>query len=402
MSTEQQQPGVTTPPATQTVGTAAVPAHPSPAAQSPSIEEGGDWRTNFNTRLNPTDGKPSDDAAAVSGSASLPCKRIHCMEDMARFKASKSYSVIVEFLTDLCKSVRGKPRPEKDVAPPVPPVIAPLLQMFVVMRQWVEQIPLQDMKAQRFGNKAFRDFCAKLVAEVHSMVDTLLPPCSSAAASASGPRVGEQSADAQQKRRQVYSHEMSVYLTDSFGNATRMDFGTGHELHFFIVLMLWCDYLVECGALRGLATRADPALLEPLVWHVVWEYVQFMRLLQSHYKLEPAGSHGVWGLDDYHHIPFIIGASQLIGKEHALQPKTITDPNIVARNKEHYFYYDMVHWIFENKKGPFFEHSSVLYNVSGLDSWERIMTGMLKMFQGEVLNKHTIVQHLLFGELFPW
>ena len=66
--------------------------------------------------------------------------------------------------------------------------------------------------------------------------------------------------------------EIVPYFTDSFGNSSRIDCGTGHETNF----LAW----LYCLAKLGVIEEEDyPAVL--------------MRKLQVVYCLEPAGSHGV-------------------------------------------------------------------------------------------------------------
>ena len=77
-------------------------------------------------------------------------------------------------------------------------------------------------------------------------------------------------------------------MHESFGSHERIDYGTGHELNF--VVFLFCLFKM------GVLTSED---LKAAVNCVFQKYMTLMRLIQSSYMLEPAGSHGVWGLDDY-------------------------------------------------------------------------------------------------------
>lgn len=52
------------------------------------------------------------------------------------------------------------------------------------------------------------------------------------------------------------------------------------------------------------------------------------------------------------------------------------------------------------KKGPFYEHSPQLYDISGVPYWAKINKGMIKMYKVEVMGKFPVVQHFPIGSVF--
>jgi hypothetical protein len=120
-----------------------------------------------------------------------------------------------------------------------------------------------------------------------------------------------------------------------------------------------------------------------------------MRRLQEVYQLEPAGSHGVWGLDDYHCLTFLWGSAQLCNHD-SIKPSSIYDVNILNEESSSYLYLEGIfyyffkfsnHLISKNyffKIGisfirrikscaPFSETSPMLNDISGIGEWSKVI-----------------------------
>jgi len=63
------------------------------------------------------------------------------------------------------------------------------------------------------------------------------------------------------------------------------------------------------------------------------------------YTLEPAGSHGVWGLDDTSFLPFLLGSGQLRDEPNAPSTASIMQPEVVQAQKEKNLYFAAIAWI---------------------------------------------------------
>lgn len=120
--------------------------------------------------------------------------------------------------------------------------------------------------------------------------------------------------------------------------------------------------------------------------NVLCRYLELTRTLIKTYTLEPAGSHGVWGLDDHSFIPYILGSAQLApaitetdltpeegSLPNAPDPSGVAKANSVERERRTNLYFSAIGFIYDVKKGPFWEHSPMLYDISGIRAgWGKI------------------------------
>ena len=294
-----------------------------------------------------------------------PTRRILSPKDHDLFLASPTYKLLLAFVFGLADSVVDTPVSavkDSDLSP----AVKIILKILDNVQDVVNRSPPEDQGDSRFGNKGFRDFL-DLAAKEHSGWHKEL---------------GVESEEA--------ISEVSTYFLQAFGNRTRIDYGSGHELNFMIWLL--CLYQLRI---------ITPADFRPLVLKVFTRYLTLMRVIQSTYYLEPAGSHGVWGLDDYQFLPFLFGASQLLHHPY-IRPLSIHQNLILEEYGKDYLYLGQVNFVnsVKNVEGLRW-HSPMLDDISSAKSWEKVEAGMRRMFVAEVLKKLPVMQHFLFGSLVP-
>ncbi|KAL8670327.1 MAG: hypothetical protein Q9168_005127 [Polycauliona sp. 1 TL-2023] len=294
-----------------------------------------------------------------------PTRRILSSHDYDLFHASPTYSLILSFIFSLSEAAADK-KISSIHQDEVSIVIEQVLSVLAAVEEIITQCPPADQGGSRFGNSSFRDFLDTIAVQSPSWHSQL----------------GVQPASA--------VTEVATYLHNSFGNRARIDYGSGHELNF----MMWLLCLNRLSIL-------PPATFPALALLVFPKYIKLMRTIQSTYYLEPAGSHGVWGLDDYHFLPFLFGASQLLHHPY-IRPLSIHNELILEEEGDEYIYLDMVQETMASKSVKGLKWTQpMLDDISGAKNWEKVEQGMRRMFVKEVLGKLPVMQHFLFGSLVP-
>ncbi|KIY52675.1 Phosphotyrosyl phosphatase activator [Fistulina hepatica ATCC 64428] len=291
-------------------------------------------------------------------------KAIISPEHLVAFQSSLAHATVLEYITKLNSSIVGlKLSTSLDLSSDISAIIS----IINYVEGLVHDIPPVDNSNSRFGNPAFRTF--------YDRVSELAP-----------------SLNGQLPIPQESVVELAGYFSECWGNRTRIDYGSGMELNF----LCWLICLEKLGV-WSLENTKD---CQSIVLKVFWRYVEIMRLLQSTYWLEPAGSHGVWGLDDYHFLPFLWGSGQLLGHKY-IKPKAIHDAEVVEEYAKDYMYFACIQFINSIKTASLRWHSPMLDDISAVKTWDKVNGGLIKMYKAEVLGKLPVAQHFLFGSMLP-
>lgn len=112
-----------------------------------------------------------------------------------------------------------------------------------------------------------------------------------------------------------------------------------------------------------------------------------MRRLQLTYRMEPAGSQGVWGLDDFQFLPFIWGSAQLIGHT-SLEPQHFTCEKNVEEHHNKYMFLGCIRFINQ-------VNNLSLIQYSELSKDQNLIYCFLKSLDVEFLCRYSRFQQFL-------
>jgi serine/threonine-protein phosphatase 2A activator len=158
-----------------------------------------------------------------------PTRRILSEHDHKLFLGSPAYVLITSFVFSLADAVRDTPTSAAKVDE-LSPAVQRVLGILDEAEEAVERCPPEDQGGSRFGNKSFRSFLDAIGKEYERWHREL----------------GVNDAAA--------IDELSTYFLQAFGNRSRVDYGSGHELNFIAwlyVKLLRNIYVVA-------ATNPDP------------------------------------------------------------------------------------------------------------------------------------------------
>lgn len=354
---------------------------------------------------------------SLPDSPATPRRYIYNDADLEKFLASPCKSELLRLVAAQGKSCASSTF-RYDAKLPLrglSPAMACLHGALGALLVWVGEYPPVKSSHIRFGNPAFKDWHKRLTERSPSIVLTILKTSKKypvaedfdlqvlEEAAASGREAAgvettiTSSAIGEVVDPDIFA-ELTCYLQDAFGHAIRLDYGTGHESSFQVFLFVLCK--LHCF---GSTPDHPPSLdrLKATTLSIYQQYLKVTRKLQTDYMLEPAGSHGVWGLDDYHCLPFYFGACQLQAQDEYTPASIHNLSTLESSEGNNFMYFGCIRFIMELKRGvPFFESSPMLNDISQLESWTKVASGLLKMYEGEVLKKRQVVQHFRFGKIF--
>ncbi|XP_062143236.1 serine/threonine-protein phosphatase 2A activator [Drosophila sulfurigaster albostrigata] len=304
------------------------------------------------------------DANAMATEKLPACeKRVHHIGDLALWQRSRAYHDLIGYINGTSSAIQGIKTTDEVFESDI---LRKLLGIFDALSKIMEQHPPLE-QPQRFGNKAYRDWAANMREQLPTLLIEVLPAA-----------------------KHKHLHELLQYLMEAFGNATRIDYGTGHELSFLFFL---------CALFKAEILGEQDIVSTAL--RLFNRYLEFVRQLQRNYNMEPAGSQGVWSLDDFQFVPFIWGSAQLAVKS-PFDPAKFVDEQIINDFSEHYMFISCIDYICKVKTGHFGEHSNQLWSITAVPSWVKINQGLVKMYQKEILSKFPVIQHVYFGELMSF
>jgi hypothetical protein len=145
--------------------------------------------------------------------------------------------------------------------------------------------------------------------------------------------------------------------------------------------------VLKKGRLFLVSLNRNSRLLSNVICNAKYlRYLHLIRRLILTYTLEPAGSHGVWGLDDHSFVPYIFGSAQYSpaissvtdvptegSAPEAPRSGDVTKKTVIDRERETNMYFSAIGFIYDVKKGPFWEHSPILFDISGVTAgWAKI------------------------------